>query len=122
MEFQSTQKKTAPQSHVCVIYDPHDGRIVHGHVFVGEGTGLFGPEGVTSANARRSRVLDATMATSRACASSTRPLTFVSPRTSPIEWTSRGAGWSSATKFRMSGRHENRRRRTGSRTVRRRVR
>ena len=45
MEFQSTQRKTAPPSHVCVIYDPDDGRIVHGHVFVGEGTGLFGLEG-----------------------------------------------------------------------------
>jgi hypothetical protein len=45
MEFQSTHRKTAPPSHVCVIYDPHDGRIVHGHVFVGEGTGLFGLEG-----------------------------------------------------------------------------
>ena len=45
MEFESTEKKTAPPSHVCVIYDPHDGRIIHGHVFVGEGSGLFGPEG-----------------------------------------------------------------------------
>jgi hypothetical protein len=45
MEFESTEKKTAPPSHVCVVYDPRDGRIVHGHEFVGEGTGLFGPEG-----------------------------------------------------------------------------
>ena len=45
MEFESTQKKTPPPSHVCVVYDPDDGRIVHGHVFVGEGTGLFSPEG-----------------------------------------------------------------------------
>src|SRR5438128_12153796 len=45
MEFESTEKKKAPQSHICVIYDPRDGHIVHGHEFVGEGTGLFGPEG-----------------------------------------------------------------------------
>jgi hypothetical protein len=44
MEFESTEKK-APQSHVCVVYDPRDGRIVHGHEFIGDGTGLFGPEG-----------------------------------------------------------------------------
>ena len=45
MEFESTEKRKAPQSHVCVVYDPRDGRIVHGHEFVGDGTGLFGPEG-----------------------------------------------------------------------------
>ena len=45
MEFESTEKKKAPPSRVCVVYDPQDGRIVHGHTFVGEGTGLFGPKG-----------------------------------------------------------------------------
>ena len=45
VEFESTLRKTAPKSHVCVIYDPKDGRIVHGHVFVGEKAGLFGPNG-----------------------------------------------------------------------------
>ena len=45
MEFESTEKKKAPQSHICVVYDPRDGRIVHGHEFVGDGTGLFGPKG-----------------------------------------------------------------------------
>ena len=45
MEFESTVKKKAPASHVCVIYVPRDGRIVHGHEFVGDGTGVFGPEG-----------------------------------------------------------------------------
>lgn len=45
MEFESTEKKKAPQSHVCVVYDPRDGRIIHGHEFVGDGTGLFGPKG-----------------------------------------------------------------------------
>jgi hypothetical protein len=46
MEFESSDKrKTPPQQHVCVIYDPRDGRIVHGHIFVGGGTGMFGPKG-----------------------------------------------------------------------------
>jgi hypothetical protein len=45
MEFESSEKKKAPQSRVCVVYDPRDGRIVHGHEFVGDGTGLFGAEG-----------------------------------------------------------------------------
>src|SRR5258706_5791891 len=45
MEFESTEKKKPPTSRVCVVYDPRDGRIVHGHTFVGTGTGLFGPEG-----------------------------------------------------------------------------
>ncbi len=45
MEFESTEKKERPQSRVCVVYDPRDGRIVHGHEFVGEGIGVFGPEG-----------------------------------------------------------------------------
>jgi hypothetical protein len=45
MEFESTENKKAPLSLVCVVYD-RDGRIVHGHVFVGDGkTGMFGPEG-----------------------------------------------------------------------------
>jgi hypothetical protein len=45
MEFESTLRKTAPPSQVCVIYDPRDGRIVHGHVFVGEKAALFGAKG-----------------------------------------------------------------------------
>lgn len=45
MEFESTEKTQAPPSQVCIVYDPRDGRIVHGHVFVGEGSGLFGPDG-----------------------------------------------------------------------------
>ena len=111
MEFQSTQKKTAPPSHVCVIYDPLDGRIVHGHVFVGEGTGLFGLEGrdererETLEGARRNhgdlsrlRVLHA-------------PAAFRLAPNVAYRVDVRRAGWSSATKFRMSGRHENRRRR-----------
>ena len=45
MEFESTEKKKAPSSRVCIIYDPRDGRIIHGHEFVGDGTGVFGPDG-----------------------------------------------------------------------------
>jgi len=45
MEFESTEKKKRLQSRVCVVYDPRDGRIVHGHEFVGEGSGVFSPEG-----------------------------------------------------------------------------
>jgi hypothetical protein len=45
MEFESSDRKPAPPSHVCVIYDPRDGRIVHGHIFVGKSARLFGPEG-----------------------------------------------------------------------------
>ena len=45
MEFESSDRKPAPQSHVCVIYNPRDGRIVHGHIFVGKSARLFGPEG-----------------------------------------------------------------------------
>jgi hypothetical protein len=46
MEFESSEKSKKPkESHVCVLYDPRDGRIVHGHIFVGNGTGMFGPKG-----------------------------------------------------------------------------
>ncbi len=45
MEFESTEKKKRPASRVCLVYDPRDGRIIHGHTFVGDGTGLFGPKG-----------------------------------------------------------------------------
>jgi len=45
MEFESSDRKPAPPTHVCVIYDPRDGRIVHGHIFVGKSARLFGPEG-----------------------------------------------------------------------------
>ena len=55
VEFESTHRKTPPKSYVCVIYDPKDGRIVHGHVFVGEKAGLFGPNG---RDARERETLD----------------------------------------------------------------
>ena len=44
MEFESSEKNKAPRCLVCVVHD-RNGRIVHGHVFVGDGTGLFGPQG-----------------------------------------------------------------------------
>src|SRR4249919_1364835 len=44
MEFESSEKNKAPRSLVCVVHD-RNGRIVHGHGFVGDGTGLFGPQG-----------------------------------------------------------------------------
>lgn len=44
MEFESSEKKAAPSPLVCVVHD-RDGRIVHGHVFIGDGTGMFGPAG-----------------------------------------------------------------------------
>lgn len=45
MEFESSDSKPAPSSQVCVIYDPRDGRIVHGHIFVGRRARMFGAEG-----------------------------------------------------------------------------
>jgi hypothetical protein len=45
MEFESTEKKKRPHSRVCVVYDPSDGRIIHGHEFVGAGPGVFAPDG-----------------------------------------------------------------------------
>lgn len=45
MEFESTDRKPAPPSYVCIIYNPRDGRIVHGHIFVGKSARVFGPEG-----------------------------------------------------------------------------
>jgi hypothetical protein len=44
MEFESSEKTKAPSPLVCVVHD-RTGRIVHGHVFIGDGTGMFGPEG-----------------------------------------------------------------------------
>lgn len=44
MEFESSEKKTAPAPLVCVVHD-RQGRIVHGHVFIGDGDGMFGPAG-----------------------------------------------------------------------------
>jgi hypothetical protein len=44
MEFHSTLKET-PISETCVIYDKRDGRIILVHEFIGDGTGLYGPQG-----------------------------------------------------------------------------
>jgi hypothetical protein len=45
MEFESTIKGEKVTSEVCVAYDKSDGRIVHVHEFVGDGTGTYGPKG-----------------------------------------------------------------------------
>jgi hypothetical protein len=44
-EFESTEEHPDLISTVCVVYDERDGRVVHVHEFVGDGTGLFGEEG-----------------------------------------------------------------------------
>jgi hypothetical protein len=45
MDFDSTEHRKAPRTQVCVVHD-QEGRIVHGHVFVGDAkTGLFSAKG-----------------------------------------------------------------------------
>jgi hypothetical protein len=44
-EFESTLKGDAPTSQTVAVYDAGDGRIVYTHEFIGDGKGLFGPEG-----------------------------------------------------------------------------
>lgn len=45
MDFESTENREAPRTLVCVVHD-QEGRIVHGHVFVGDAkTGLFSAKG-----------------------------------------------------------------------------
>jgi hypothetical protein len=45
IELVSTLKEKPQQIHYCVVYDQQTGTIVSRHGFVGDGTGLFGPEG-----------------------------------------------------------------------------
>ena len=45
MEIQSTLKNENQKSETCVVYDSNSGRIVMVHEFIGDGTGLYGPEG-----------------------------------------------------------------------------
>ena len=45
MEMQSTLRDENPKSEICVVYDSSSGRIVLVHEFIGDGTGLYGPEG-----------------------------------------------------------------------------
>jgi hypothetical protein len=47
IEFESTidGPESSRQSTICVVYDERDGRVVHVHEFIGDGTGLFGKEG-----------------------------------------------------------------------------
>jgi hypothetical protein len=45
MEFESTMKSEKPVAQTCVVYDQKDGRIVMVHEFIGDGTGVYGPQG-----------------------------------------------------------------------------
>ena len=45
MERQSTLRDEDPTSATCVVYDASSGRIVLVHEFIGDGTGLYGPDG-----------------------------------------------------------------------------
>jgi len=45
MEVHSTLKDENPKSQTCVVYDMSSGRIVLVHEFIGDGTGMYGPEG-----------------------------------------------------------------------------
>jgi hypothetical protein len=45
IEFESTRDEKPPKSETTVVYDPRDGRIVYVHEFIGDGTGLYGPDG-----------------------------------------------------------------------------
>jgi len=44
-EFESTRGRKAPSSETSVVYDPRNGRIVYAHEFIGDGTGIYGPDG-----------------------------------------------------------------------------
>jgi hypothetical protein len=41
----SNEEFEAEVTTTCVVYDEIDGRIVHVHQFLGDGTGIFGPDG-----------------------------------------------------------------------------
>lgn len=45
LEFDSTTEEPAPIVELCAVYDGRSGRIMSMHQFLGDGTGLFGPEG-----------------------------------------------------------------------------
>jgi hypothetical protein len=45
LEFESTFEEPPPTIEICVVYERRTGRILSMHQFVGDGTGLFGPEG-----------------------------------------------------------------------------
>jgi hypothetical protein len=44
-EFESTRERKPPSSETSVVYDPRNGRIVYAHEFIGDGTGIYGPDG-----------------------------------------------------------------------------
>ena len=45
LEVESILEEPPPIIEICVVYDQRNGRILSMHRFVGDGTGLFGPEG-----------------------------------------------------------------------------
>jgi hypothetical protein len=45
LEFESTFEEPRPKVEIVAVYDQRGGRILSMHQFVGDGTGLFGPEG-----------------------------------------------------------------------------
>lgn len=45
IEFETTLDEPRPRSEFVVVYTRKSGQIVHMHEFIGDGTGLFGPEG-----------------------------------------------------------------------------
>ncbi len=51
-DFVSTFDQVHPKTEICVVYDERDGRIVHMHEFIGDGTGMLAPD----AEAERARV------------------------------------------------------------------
>jgi hypothetical protein len=44
IDFVSTFEGDHPKVEICVVYDERDGRIVHTHGFLGDGTGMLAPE------------------------------------------------------------------------------
>jgi hypothetical protein len=44
IDFESTTAEPSPKSELCVVYDARDGRIVHMHEFIGDGTAMFAPD------------------------------------------------------------------------------
>jgi hypothetical protein len=43
IDFVSTLEGDRPTVEMCVVYDERDGRIVHTHGFIGDGTGMLAP-------------------------------------------------------------------------------
>ena len=44
-DFESTLDAPRPKSKFCVVYDQRSGAVVHMHQFIGDDTGMWGPDG-----------------------------------------------------------------------------